>query len=378
MFVKDYPAARIPFGDGTEPPVMRRLRLGQGTDLASQQAWVTQTYQQTLGRAPSAAELAEGVGILNYTGAPYLPSGWTVPTYYVNVLKQVKTGYLQPRGNGTWVKPSSGETISMPMGTAPAAATAAVVPPAPVTAAPSSGDQAQVTQLIVPASAVPVGVQFQVTASVLNAGPTTWGSGYTLQLAAPAGTPAQSSVAFATLPSGVAPGQQVDVVLTVWAPSVAGTYPYQYAVLNPSQQAISPTGTLSLSIVPASAVTPAGTVTADTSVPAGFVSREEFDAYVQAALQAQGNVQGTVSAMEQANVRGYQPTYTGLPGAPPPVPLPPSVVVQTGTETNWLAWGAGLLIAGGLAWYFSQGGPKKRTGATRTRVVKRTTTSGGA
>jgi hypothetical protein len=452
MFVKDY-RARIPFGDGSEPPIMRRLRLGQSFSFP----WGGTLVAKAGGNYPQLALI--GLDPISHAPIPGWDGHWTQVGGAWQFCGSAVAQAAIAKVGATYAAMVTGLC---------AAAPGAATPTAPVAPAPSSttGDQAQVVQLTVPSSAVPVSVQFQVTATVLNAGPAPWVGANTLQLAAPAGTPTQNAVAFATLPSGVAPGQQVQVVLTVQAPDVPGTYPYQYAVLNPSQQPITQPGTLTLTIAPASAVTPSGlvgstvltgdqaqvvqvtlppsgvpvsvpfqvTVTVVNTGPAPWIGANTVvlaapagtptqNAVATAALptgvapgqqvqvvltvqapdvpgtypyqyvvinpaqQPIGPTTGTASlsvvpstGMPAGYVTGYaasgyQTPYPAqaYPTAPPGYPTAPTMVATVGAApTNWLLWGAGLLLAGGAAWYLSSGKSKP----TRTRVVR--TRPGGA
>lgn len=321
---------------------MRRLRLGQtvnppaptGSDLASVQTWVRAVYQQLLCRAPSAYELQADT-------AAMMSGAWTAARFIQET--KINTPEYQARN-------------------APGGACAA---PA---ASPTGGDNAQVVQVTLPSGPVIQGTQFQVGVTVKNVGGVVWGNGYTVQFVAPTGAPTANPVSFANLPP-LSPGQQATVTLTVWAPTAPGTYAYQFAVLNPAQQAVAPVGNVAVSVVTPAAAAPTGVVQTTTDA----VSRQEFDSFVSASLQNVQNAQHAIDAIQQANIRGYQPTYTSIPGAPA---AGQPIIVQAAAAPpggpNWLLWGIGLTALGvGAWWYF---GKRKKTGRQRIATTKTITT----
>lgn len=374
MFVRDGSAglALYPYVAGP----MRRLRLGAtpdappAMDQASIETWVRAVYQEILTRPPTPDELVEGVRIVTSGQmiGPYQPA-W----YLKNVLSQVKTGYLVRLGAvgaATWVKPSNNEQVGpLPLG--PAVQPLASAPPPSTTApatSPTPAAAATVAQVTLPSGPVPQSTQFQVDVVVQNSGGTVWDSGYTVQMVAPTGAPTANPVSFANLPP-LSPGQSAKVTLTVWAPSAPGTYAYQFAVLNPAQQPVAPVGTVAVSVVTPAAAAPTQVVQTATDA----VGRQEFDSFVAASLQNVDNVQHAVDALTQANIRGYQPTYTSIPGAPTPGPgqpvIVPAAVIPEGP--NWWLWGLGLTALGlGAWWYFG----KKKTGRRRIAETKTVTT----
>jgi len=127
--------------------------------------------------------------------------------------------------------PSATPTSTSPVSTSPSATTQAVLPTSSATPRPCDLARFDKDVTYPDNSEVSPGQSFVKTWRLLNAGTCTWTTGYSVVFSGGDGMGAPAAL---PLPSDVAPGQTVDLSVTLTAPQQSGTYKGNFMLRNTS------------------------------------------------------------------------------------------------------------------------------------------------